>query len=83
MTQIVSFTKIVTVSPAPLSASFTYSPSSPVVGTQVSFVPSVTGGTTPYAYSWGFGDGTTSTSILPKHVFSTQGSFAVKLTVTG
>ncbi len=33
-------------------------------------------------YRWSFGDGMTSTSVSPTHVFSNNGSYAVTLTVT-
>src|SRR5256712_13283506 len=45
-------------SPA-LSASFTYSPSSPTTGQQVTFTASASGGTSPYSFNWNFGDGST------------------------
>jgi uncharacterized repeat protein (TIGR01451 family) len=37
----------------------------------------------PLGYSWDFGDGTTSTSANPSHVYSSNGTYTVKLTVTG
>src|SRR5205807_520687 len=58
--QTASSTQTVTVSnppPPTLIASFTYTPTSPLVGQQVTFVASVSGGTAPYSFSWSFGDG--------------------------
>jgi PKD repeat protein len=48
----------------------------------VGFQSTVTGGITPYAYHWNFGDGTSSTATNPSHTFSTAGNFTAKLTVT-
>src|SRR5213596_3601212 len=67
--------------PPTLSASFTYSPSSPQIGQTVSFTGSASGGTQPYSYSWSFGDGSTGTGSSAKHTYSSAGSFTVTLTV--
>ncbi len=67
--------------PPTLSASFTYSPSSPQIGQTVSFISSASGGTTPYTYSWSFGDGSTGTGSSPKHTYSSAGTLTVALTV--
>ena len=67
--------------PPTLSASFTYSPSSPQTGHTVSFSGSSSGGTSPYSYSWSFGDGSTGTGSSVTHTYSSAGSFAVTLTV--
>jgi choice-of-anchor A domain-containing protein len=40
-------------------------------------------GTAPLSYLWTFGDGTTSTLANPTKVYSTTGTFSVKLKVTG
>jgi PKD repeat protein len=39
-------------------------------------------GTTPLTYAWNFGDGGTSNSRSPSHVYTTVGTFNVVLTVT-
>src|SRR6266516_12638 len=67
--------------PPTLSASFTYSPSSPQVGQTVSFTGSASGGASPYSYSWSFGDGSTVTGSPVTHSYSSAGSFTVTLTV--
>src|SRR5437773_155212 len=67
--------------PPALSASFTYSPSSPQIGQTVSFTGSSSGGTSPYSYSWSFGDGSTGTGSSVTHSYSSAGSFTVTLTV--
>jgi PKD repeat protein len=55
------------------------------------FISSVTGFTATFtqlaqnanAYSWNFGDGSTSTDANPVHVYATSGVFQATLTVTG
>src|SRR5436309_2750679 len=81
--QTVTSQKTVTVTnpPPPLSASFTYSPSSPQVGQTVSFTGSASGGTSPYSYSWSFGDGSTGTGSSVTHTYASTGTFNVVLTV--
>src|SRR5205807_838929 len=72
--------RIASTSP-PLSASFTYSPSSPATGQQVTFTASASGGTTPYSFSWNFGDSSTGTGSTVSHSYGTAGTFTVTLTV--
>src|SRR5215467_4270236 len=64
------------------SPSFSFSPSSPTVGQTVTFTSSVSGGTSPFTYSWNFGDSSTGSGPSPTHAYSSQGSFTVTLTVT-
>ena len=54
---------------APLTVNFSSAGSADPEGTAVT-------------YAWDFGDGGTSTAANPSHVFATNGSFQVKLTVT-
>jgi len=68
-------------SPPTLSASFTYSPSSPATGEQVTFTASASGGTVPYSFSWNFGDGSTGTGSSATHSYVTAGTFTIILTV--
>src|SRR6266571_1060851 len=69
-------------SPLPtLSASFTYSPSSPQTGQTVSFTGSASGGTSPYSYSWSFGDGSAGSGSSVTHTYSSAGTLTVVLTV--
>src|SRR3989449_6015168 len=70
----------VTSPPPPLTASFTFSPSSPQAGQQVAFTASTSGGTTPYVYSWSFGDGSSGTGASAAHTYSSAGTFNVALT---
>ncbi len=59
----------------------TTSGSSPLT---VSFSATLSGGGTKdaYTYAWNFGDGSTSTTASPQHVFSTPKTYTVSLTVT-
>lgn len=61
-----------------ISASVTEGP----VPLEVSFTAEVRGGTAA-SYTWDFGDGATSTEANPMHTFTTEGTYTVKLVVTG
>ena len=53
------------------------------VGTPISVSSNALGGTTPYAFSWDFGDGTaTVTGQTASHTYTAKGSFTIKVTVT-
>jgi PKD repeat protein len=68
-----------------LSADFNFSPSSPAVGTNVSFdasTSSASTGRTITAYAWNFDDGTTGSGVQASHVFRNTGTFNVRLTIT-
>jgi PKD repeat protein len=67
-------------SPAPLSTSFNYSPSTPTAGQRVTFAAFANGGTSPYSFSWSFGDGSTGTGSPVSHTYSSAGSFTIILT---
>ena len=63
--------------PAP-TASFTFSPSSPLVGQAVQFSDASTG--TPTSWLWNFGDGSSSAAQHPSHAYGAAGTFTVTLT---
>jgi PKD repeat protein len=62
-----------------LTASFTYSPSSPAEGQAVQFTDKSTG--SPTSWQWSFGDGQSSTSKNPSHAYTTAATYTVTLTV--
>ncbi len=62
-------------------AGFTANPSSGQAPLTVQFTDTSTGN--PTAWSWNFGDGSTSSEENPSHTYESAGSFAVELTVTG
>jgi len=65
---------------AALMASFSYTPANPAAGQTVQFTDTSTG--SPTAWSWNFGDGSTSTARNPSHAYTTAGPKTVILTVT-
>jgi PKD repeat protein len=68
--------------PSPLSASFTYVPSTPLENTAISFTGAAVGGTAPYTCSWSFGDGGSATGLVATHSYTTTGTYTPTLTVT-
>jgi len=66
----------------PLSASFTVSTTTPFATQPVTFTSTATGGKTPYAITWDFGDGSTVSGLMVTHVFTGAQTFAVTETVT-
>jgi len=62
-------------------ASFTASATSGVAPLAMNFTSTSTGSIAKYA--WSFGDGTTSTSPSPGHVYAAAGVYTVSLTVSG
>ena len=68
----------------PPTASFTFTPVSPLVGQAVTF--SGTGSTDPdgtvVTYAWAFGDGTTGSGPTVSHSYASGMSYTVRLTVT-
>ncbi|MCI4351075.1 MAG: PKD domain-containing protein [Thermoplasmata archaeon] len=51
-------------------------------GLPVTFTPGVTNGTPPFSYSWSFGDANRSPLPSPTHIYRTNGTYLVNLTVT-
>ena len=66
------------------TANFTYSPLLPLVNETIIFNASQSepNGGTIVSYYWNFGDGESDSGMITNHVFSTQGTFNVTLTVT-
>ena len=53
-----------------------------ITGLENLFSAKVSGGKTPYTFSWNFGDGITSTLQNPTHIYEDIGTYMVTLTVT-
>jgi PKD repeat protein len=64
-----------------LSVSVSSSPSSGSAPLSVNFDAKVSGATAS-SYKWSFGDGATSTSVLPSHVYQAAGNYTSKVTIT-
>ncbi|HPK72505.1 MAG TPA: PKD domain-containing protein [Vicinamibacterales bacterium] len=66
------------------TASFTFSPSTPVVESEVTFDGSLSQDAdgSIVSYAWNFGDGTKGTGVLTRHSYRAAGSYTVTLTVT-
>ena len=71
---------VVISSSANCSANFTYQ--STGVANQISFTGNASGGISPYAFSWGFGDGNTATIGSPTHTYANSGTYIVVLTIS-
>lgn len=65
-----------------LTASASGMPASGQSPLTVSFIGSAAGGAAPYAFEWAFGDGGTSTSQNPVHIFTSPGRYTATFTVT-
>jgi PKD repeat protein len=63
-------------------ASFTSNKTTIVQGSAVQFTDRSYSGVRPYTYNWSFGDGSSSTSPSPFHVYAAPGNYLVKLTIT-
>lgn len=79
-------TKVTTITvsapPAAPTANFTNEPATPRAGRQVNFTDTSTQGSAPLsAWTWSFGDNSTSTTRHPNHTFSQPGTYNVTLRV--
>src|SRR5207244_7589062 len=57
-------------------------PSSPSAGQTIACTASGSGGTSPYTFLWGFGDGGSASGSPTTHVYSPSGSYTVTLTAS-
>ncbi len=75
----------ITIAPLPLAVTVS-GPTSGTVGTAVTFTASPSGGTSPYTFSWNFGDGTGNFAIgttnTASHTYTSPGTFTVKVNAT-
>src|SRR5205809_818288 len=68
--------------------SLSYAPTRPVVGDSISFNSTATGGTSPYTFSWNFGDsasnvpGGTSLPNTMTHTYTRSGTYTVTVNAT-
>jgi len=56
-------------------------PAQDILPLEVEFEAVVSGGTAPYTYVWGFGDGGTSALVKDSHYYREDGQYTVRLTV--
>jgi hypothetical protein len=71
----------VTPSATPLQAA-AGGPYETLVGQEVAFEGSATGGRAPYAYAWDFGDGSTAEGRQATHAYAEEGMYTARVTVT-
>ncbi len=78
-------TVIVIARPAPIPV-FSFNNNNECSGTSIQFTSNSSGGTSPYTYSWNFGDAGTSNVQNPSHIYTALGctftDFTVILTVS-
>jgi len=79
--QVSTATARVVVSPS-LGASASATPTSGDAPLAVAFTGGSTGGLAPFSYTWTFGDGTTSASLIPSHTYSAAGTYTAGFSVT-
>lgn len=64
------------------SCDFTPSALSVNAGGSLSFTATASGGTSPYTFSWSFGDGQTGSGATVSHTYQSAGNYNVTLTIT-
>ena len=68
--------------PIPLSVQASVTPISGNAPLTVTFSALASGGTEPYTFSWGFGDGSVSNEVNPTHTYLLSGLYSVSLSVS-
>ena len=68
--------------PQPLTTSFSFTPSTPIVNVPIALTSTTAGGQGPYTIAWNFGDGSTGTGLAPTHIYTATGSFTITETAT-
>jgi phosphatidylinositol-3-phosphatase len=63
------------------SSGFSYSPSDPQPNITINFSGRAAGGSSPYSFSWSFGDGGIATGGMTSHEYMATGSYKVTLSV--
>jgi PKD repeat protein len=79
----INATTSVDVRPDLTRPAITANPLTPDLGQLVNFTATESSGTSPYTYAWAFGDGGTGGNLSAiSHIFTTNGPFTTKVTVT-
>jgi len=65
-----------------LTAAINATPTNTPAGKKVSFSGTASGGTSPYTYSWIFGDGATAIGPTPSNTYLKAGNYTITLVVT-
>jgi len=65
-----------------LVADFAVTPPTPNPGQPATLTAAISGGLTPYTYTWSFGDGSVGSGPSPTHTFLITGTYNVRLNVT-
>ncbi len=71
----------VTVNAAPV-VDFGFTPTSPTNGQSMTFTSTTTHGTSPFIFSWSFGDGSSGSGNPVSHTYASPGTFTVTLNAT-
>jgi chitodextrinase len=71
----------VSASPSTIALTISANPTSGIAPLAVAFASAASGGVAPYAYSWAFGDGATSSEANPTHTYAAAGIYTATLTV--
>lgn len=79
--QTARLSKTITVNPVALTVAFTVTPSSPTIGQSVRFTGIVSGGSSPYTFSWNFGDGSIDEGSTVSHTYTSSGRYVANMTV--
>ena len=66
----------------PTDSDFTWAPTQPQTGETVHFTATVGGGTSPFTYTWAFGDAEEGQGEQVAHTYTQSGALTVWLTVT-